>query len=228
MDAATVVLGCLLSHPGQPFALGVGLVPKVGEEDEEDGPINPDKVNEDWELVLAVGHEVILGDVDGDNHKLCLGARQSKKKLFMGAGSGNPLETLFLKETPRLLSQCETEVRMVSQQQLEEAGTSLRAAYASHPPNTAAAQGQQAEQHPHPNQAGRAIRGPQWGRAAKNSEQYATEETATAAGCTFQSYKGWPALHIRHVLCPTTQTHQLDGCDVLLPPQVLLKGRSCC
>lgn len=115
MDAATVVLDCLLSHPGQPFALGVGLVPKVGEEDEEDGPINPDKVNEDGELVLAVGHEVILGDVDGDNHKLCLGARQSKKKLFMGAGSENPLETLFLKETPRLLSQCETEVRMVRQ-----------------------------------------------------------------------------------------------------------------
>lgn len=95
MDAATVVLGCLLSHPGQPFTLGVGLVPKVGEEDEEDGPINPDEVDEDGELVLAAGHEVILGDVDGDNHKLCLGARQSRDKLFMGEGSENPTRDLL-------------------------------------------------------------------------------------------------------------------------------------
>lgn len=94
MDAATIVLGCLLSHSGQPFALGVGLVPEVGEEDEEDGPINPDEVDEDGELVLAAGHEVILGDVDGDNHELCLGARQSRDKLLMGADSGMPLDLL--------------------------------------------------------------------------------------------------------------------------------------
>lgn len=127
MDAATILLGCLLSHPGQPFALGVGLVPKVGEEDEEDGPINPDEVDEDGELVLAAGHEVILGDVDGDNHELCLGARQSRDKLFMGARSGIPLETFFLNESNRLLSHSEAEVLMVrhSQQQLEEAGTSM-------------------------------------------------------------------------------------------------------
>lgn len=90
MDAATVVLGCLLSHPRQPFALCVGLVPEVGEEDEEDGPINPDEVDEDGELVLTAGHEVILRDVDRDNHKLCLGIRQSRDKLFTGAGSGTP------------------------------------------------------------------------------------------------------------------------------------------
>lgn len=71
MDAATIVLGCLLSHPGQSFAFGIGLVPEVGEEDEEDGPINPDKVDEDRKLVLAAGHEVVLGDVDRDDHKLC-------------------------------------------------------------------------------------------------------------------------------------------------------------
>lgn len=172
MDAATVVLGCLLSHPGQPFALGVGLVPEVGEEDEEDGPINPDEVDEDGELVLAAGHEVILGDVDGDNHKLCLGARQSRDKLFMKAGSGIPLNTFFLNETIRVLSHSEAEVLMVRhhQQQLEKAATSLKAACTSHPPNMVVAQEQQAEQHPHPNQAVGAMRGPQWTRAAKNPE----------------------------------------------------------
>lgn len=141
MDAATVVLGCLLSQPGQPFALGVGLVPKVGEEDEEDGPINPDKVNEDGELVLAGGHEVILGDVDGDNHKLCLGARQSKNRLFIGAESGNPLETLFLKATPRLPSQSEARGpygKAVSSSWKRQAPVSEQ--HVSHPPNMSAAQ----------------------------------------------------------------------------------------
>ncbi|KAI1236746.1 hypothetical protein IHE44_0014999, partial [Lamprotornis superbus] len=211
MDAATVVLGCLLSHPGQPFALGVGLVPKVGEEDEEDGPINPDKVNEDGELVLAVGHEVILGDVDGDNHKLCLGARQSKNKSFMRAGSGNPLETLFLKATPRLLKQ---EVLMVKQSAAAGRGRhKSQSSICLSPSQHGCSPG--TDQHPHPNQA---IRGPQWGRAAENLEQYATKETTTAAGCTFQKVQGLACpSHQAHALL--TQTYQLDGCDVLLPPQ---------
>lgn len=159
MDAVTVVLGCLLSHPGQPLALGVGLVPKVGEEDEEDGPINPDKVNEDGELVLAVGHEVILGDVDGDNHKLCLGARQSKNKLLMGAGSGNPLETLFLKAAPRVLSQSKAEFLMVRHSAAAGRGRhKSQSSMCFSPSQHGYSPG--AEQHPHPNQAGRAIRGP--------------------------------------------------------------------
>lgn len=167
MDAATIVLGCLLSHPGQPFALGVGLVPEVGEEDEEDGPIYPDKVNEDGELVLAVGHEVILGDVDGDNHKLRLGARQSKNKLFMGAGSGNPLETFFLKATPRLLSQSNAEALMVRQSVAAGRGRDKsQSSICLSPPQHSYSP--EAEQHPHPNQAGRAIRGPPWGRGTKN------------------------------------------------------------
>ena len=66
-------------------------------------------MDEDGELVLAAGHEVILGDVDGDNHKLCLGARQSRDKLLIGARSGIPLETSFLNETNGLLSHSEVE-----------------------------------------------------------------------------------------------------------------------
>lgn len=132
MDAATVVLCCLLSHSRQPFALGVGLVPKVGEQDEEDGPINPDEVDEDGELVLAAGHEIILGDVDGDNHKLCLKERQSRKKLI-GAGSRIPLETFQVKPTgfsPPLKRR--SFIARHSQQQVAEKGISLKATCTLH------------------------------------------------------------------------------------------------
>lgn len=104
MDAATIVLGCLLGHPGQSFAFGIGLVPEVGEEDEEDGPINPDKVDEDRKLVLAAGHEVVLGDVDRDDHKLCLGNKAEQKQITHRSWLQDlPLYT-FLNETCRLFA----------------------------------------------------------------------------------------------------------------------------
>lgn len=57
---------------GQALASGVRMVPEVGEEEEEDNAVNPDEVDEDWVLVATAGHEVVLGDVDGDEHKLQL------------------------------------------------------------------------------------------------------------------------------------------------------------
>lgn len=57
------------------------MVPEVGEENEEDDSINPDEVDEDWELVATGGHKVVLGDVDRDEHKLQLGAETSIKLL---------------------------------------------------------------------------------------------------------------------------------------------------
>lgn len=153
MDAATVVLGCLLSHPRQPFALGVGLVPEVGEEDEEDGPINPDKVDEDGELVLAAGHEVILGDVDRDDHELSLGIRQRWGQVIHGIRARDLPPQIFISERRRLLAHPTVQVKhdekmRSSQQQLEETGMSLKAVFAYHPPSMAL--GQQAEQHPCP------------------------------------------------------------------------------
>lgn len=74
-----VLLG-LCHDLGQAFAFGVRLVPEVGEEHEEDNAIHPDEVDEDWELVVAGGHEVVLRDVDGDEHKLQLGA-EAKERL---------------------------------------------------------------------------------------------------------------------------------------------------
>lgn len=73
-----VVLG-LCHDLGQTLAFGVRLVPEVGEEHEEDDAVNPDEVDEDGELVTAGGHEVILGDVDGDDYKLQLGAEARKE-----------------------------------------------------------------------------------------------------------------------------------------------------
>lgn len=73
----TVVLG-LCHDLGQTLAFGVRLVPEVGEERKEDDAVNPDEVDEDRELVIAGGHEVVLGNVDGDDHKLQLGAKVRK------------------------------------------------------------------------------------------------------------------------------------------------------
>lgn len=75
-----VVLG-LCPNLGQTLAFGVRLVPEVGEEYEEDDAVNPDEVDEDGELVIAGGHEVVLGDVDGDDHKLQLEV-EARKELW--------------------------------------------------------------------------------------------------------------------------------------------------
>lgn len=53
----------LLKYTGQPLALGIRVIPEVGEQHEEDGAIHPDEVNNDWVLVVTAGHKVVLGDV---------------------------------------------------------------------------------------------------------------------------------------------------------------------
>lgn len=70
---------------GQTLAFGVRMIPEVGEQDEEDDSVNPDEVDADGELVVAAGHEVVLGDVDGDNHELQLGAEADNRLLGQGS-----------------------------------------------------------------------------------------------------------------------------------------------
>ena len=56
----------------KPFALYVGLHPKVGEEEEEEDTIHPDQVDPKGNLVVTSLHEVVLADVNGDQNKLRL------------------------------------------------------------------------------------------------------------------------------------------------------------
>lgn len=57
---------------GQPLAFHIGLVPEVREEDEEEGAIHPDEVEDHGHLVITAGHEVILCSMKGHQHKLHL------------------------------------------------------------------------------------------------------------------------------------------------------------
>lgn len=65
-------LSRLFGTLGKPLALHVGLVPEVGEEDEEEGAIHPDEVEDHRHLIVTAGHEVILCSVKGHQHKLHL------------------------------------------------------------------------------------------------------------------------------------------------------------
>lgn len=70
-NSVGVVCPCLsLQHFRQPLALGVGVVPEVEEEEQENQAVETDDVDEDGELVWAVLHEEILGDVAGYHNKL--------------------------------------------------------------------------------------------------------------------------------------------------------------
>lgn len=70
-NSVGVVCPCLsLQHFRQPLALGVGVVPEVEEEEQENQAIQADDVDEDRELVGTVLHEEILGNVGGYHNKL--------------------------------------------------------------------------------------------------------------------------------------------------------------
>lgn len=45
----------------------------MGEEEEEEGSIDPDEVNPEGYLVVTLLHEVVLADVTTDQNKLDLG-----------------------------------------------------------------------------------------------------------------------------------------------------------
>lgn len=68
----TVHLWLLGGCGRQPLALDVGLYPEVGEEEEEEDTVHPDKVDPKGNLVVTLFHEVVLADVDGDQDKLRL------------------------------------------------------------------------------------------------------------------------------------------------------------
>lgn len=72
-DAVGVVCPRLsLQDLRQPLAFGVGVVPEVEEEEQENQAVQGDDVDEDRELVGAIFHEEILGDVAGHHDKLDL------------------------------------------------------------------------------------------------------------------------------------------------------------
>lgn len=62
----------LFATLGQPLAFHIGLIPEIGEEDEEEGAIHPDEVKDHRHLVITASHEVILCSVKGHQHKLHL------------------------------------------------------------------------------------------------------------------------------------------------------------
>jgi len=61
----------------QPLTLHVGLDPEVGEENEKEGSVHPDEVENHGELVVAAVHEVILGGMERYQDKLGLLGRKS-------------------------------------------------------------------------------------------------------------------------------------------------------
>lgn len=72
-DAVGVVRPRLrLQHFGQPLSLGVGVVPEVEEEEQENQAVQADDVDEDRELVGAIRNKEILGNVAGHHNKLNL------------------------------------------------------------------------------------------------------------------------------------------------------------
>lgn len=70
----TVLLWYLFSNCGgwETLALDVRLDPKVGEQQEEQHAIDPDEVDPDGDLVIAVLQKVILRDVNGHHDELSL------------------------------------------------------------------------------------------------------------------------------------------------------------
>lgn len=70
--AGRAVLPGPLPRGGEPLALDVGLYPKVGEEEEEEDAVHPDEVDPEGNLVVALFHEVVLADVNGDENELRL------------------------------------------------------------------------------------------------------------------------------------------------------------
>lgn len=70
-NSVAVVCPCLiLQHFRQPLALGVGVVPEVEEEEQENQAVGGDYVDKDGEIVGAVLYEEILGDMGRHHHKL--------------------------------------------------------------------------------------------------------------------------------------------------------------
>lgn len=82
-DSIGVVGPCLsLQYFRQPLTLGVGVVPEVEKEEQENQAVRANDVDKDGELVGAVLHEKVLGDVGGHHNKLDLGSDRDTKHLL--------------------------------------------------------------------------------------------------------------------------------------------------
>lgn len=83
-NSIAVVCPCLiLQYFRQPLALGVGVVPEVEEEEQENQAVRADDVDKDGELVGAVLCEEILGDVACHHNKLDLGSNKKETLILL-------------------------------------------------------------------------------------------------------------------------------------------------
>ena len=95
-DAVGVVSpGLVLHRLGEPLALGVGMVPEVQEEQQEDEPVEANDVDEDRELIGAVLQKEILADMCGYHHKLDL-----QRGGGRGVERGRDVSKSFLNKDP--------------------------------------------------------------------------------------------------------------------------------
>lgn len=76
--ARQAILFRLVWHDGKSVAMYVGLHPKVGEQEEEERSIHPDKVDPHGDLIVTLFHEVVLADVNGNQDKLRLQNKREK------------------------------------------------------------------------------------------------------------------------------------------------------
>ena len=89
-DAVGVVSPGLVLHGlGEPLALGVGMVPEVQEQQQEDESVEANDVDEDRKLVGAVLQKEILPDVCGHHHK-----------LYLKRGEGGDMSMSLLNKDP--------------------------------------------------------------------------------------------------------------------------------
>ena len=94
----------------QPLTLHISLDPEVGEEHEEEGSVHPDEVDDQGELVIAAGHEVILGGVKRYQDKLYLwggikldiGKGYSHVNMSLGNRYSSPLINDIIKYAERV------------------------------------------------------------------------------------------------------------------------------
>lgn len=71
-----------LQHFGKPLAFGVGVVPEVEEQEQENQAVQPNDVDKDGEVVEAVLDEEILRDVAANHSKLDLGNNKENLLQF--------------------------------------------------------------------------------------------------------------------------------------------------
>lgn len=64
-----------LARNRESIALDIGLEPEIGEKNEEEGTIDPNKMDENGDFVFTLFHEIVLRYVDRNQDELRLRRR---------------------------------------------------------------------------------------------------------------------------------------------------------